>query len=147
MESYGKNESNRDPIKILFADDEYMNRLLFLSVVECVQQKLVDTGVLITCNIDIATNGEEALDFLNKNEGNYDVVITDFSMGNGPNGLEVARAAVQKKVRKIIIATGSPFRNEKGENFEISGKLRMDRVEEILNSLHAGELSANAGNT
>lgn len=61
---------------ILFIDDEPLIVELICKFIESINYK-----------ITIAVSGEEALSLFNDNNNHFDCIITDYSMGNGMNGI------------------------------------------------------------
>lgn len=83
-------------LNILLVDDDSVNRLLGKVILE-----------KFNCSFDIATNGHEALNRLEKN--NYDIVLLDIHMPD-INGIEVAkhfRHNMGNKKTKIIALTAA----------------------------------------
>lgn len=67
-----KTEQSKIPIKILFADDDVDDRLIF--------EKAIN-GILIATQLTIVNNGEELMNYLFKNYRNLpDILFLDLSM-------------------------------------------------------------------
>jgi len=96
--------------RILVVDDEKVIR-------EFLRDFLSDQGY----EIDLATDGKEALDKIKRS--NYDLVITDIKMPNA-NGIEVLKKVKRKNSNtEVIIITGYPSLDTEAEckNFGAAG--------------------------
>lgn len=56
--------------------------------------------------VTAAPNGDEAVRLLQE-KAVYDVVVSDFEMGEGATGVDVVRAAVNNGIRAVILMTGN----------------------------------------
>jgi DNA-binding response OmpR family regulator len=90
----------------------------------------------------VATNLHAALGALDETKyGQWDAVITDFDLGNGSGGPEVARAALDAGVPLVVLWSAIPRDRDPGvaalggPNFLLLGKDDVDAVAEALDGL------------
>lgn len=88
--------------KILIAEDNIDFRELIRFDVEEYES---NSGT--STQVDLASNGRDAIEYLQKsvNEKVYDLLLTDYQMGIGPDGVDVIEEAVRCGVGKIFVLT------------------------------------------
>jgi len=119
--------------KILIVDDEEIMRSFLLDV-------FVDEGY----DLDLAANGEEALEKISQNK--YQLIITDIRMP-GVDGTEVLRKAKEVNPKtEVIIITGyaTPQIKQKcqrlGAAYYIAKPFQINQIRALVNKLVRGKL-------
>lgn len=114
-----------EALRGLFVDDQGCHR----SVAKVIFEELIEH----TCRVDFAVNGTEAISRII--DTTYHFVITDFDMGRGPTGLNVAQTAVQYKVPTVIINTAMPYGVKNTDpRIQVVEKMRLERFIWVVES-------------
>lgn len=76
---------------------------------------------------ELCPDGEKAIDLLRSSVANkFCVVLTDFEMGEGPDGIDVANEAVRQQISNVFVSTCYSSVNnnsKKSERLRNAGKL------------------------
>lgn len=124
------NTKKTKPCNILLVEDFPPNQDVARSILE-----------KIGCNVEIANDGEEALDILEENHSNFDLIFMDCQMPNidGYEATKLIRKEIWGKNLKIVAMTANALQGDKekclnsGMDDYISKPIKFETIGNILN--------------